>query len=95
MRDHDKSTSMSIGLGNISAAQFQTNSQGTTGGTLEAGYSYSDKEQINRATIGGGTITLTTQESLPTNLNRDITASQEITKDESAKGKGDRLLFEV
>lgn len=81
--DHDKSTSMSIGLGNITAAQFQTNSQGTTGGTLEAGYSYSDKEQINRATIGGGTITLANQEALPTTLNRDVTKAQEITKDES------------
>lgn len=50
---------------------------------LEAGYGYSDKEQINRATIGGGTITLANQEALPTTLNRDITASQEITKDKS------------
>lgn len=81
--DHDKSTSMNIGLGNISATQFQTNSKGTTGGTLEAGYGYSDKEQINRATIGRGTITLTNQEALPTTLNRDITKAQEITKNES------------
>lgn len=81
--DHDKSTSMSIGLGNISAAQFQTNSQGTNGGTLEAGYGYSDKEQINRATIGGGTIILANQATMPTILNRDVTKAQEITKNES------------
>ncbi len=81
--DHDKSTSMNIGIGNISATQFQTNSQSTTGATLEAGYGYSDKEQINHATIGGGTITLTDQESLPSNLNRDISKAQEITKNES------------
>lgn len=81
--DHDKSTSMSIGLGNITVAQFQTNSQGTTGGTLEAGYGYSDKEQINRATIGGGTITLTNQETVPSTLNRDTSKAQEITKNES------------
>ena len=81
--DHDKSTSMNIALGNISASQFQADSQGTTGATLEAGYGYSDKEQINRATVGGGTITLTNQEALPSNLNRDITKAQEITKDES------------
>lgn len=81
--DHDKSTSMNVGLGNISVTQFQTNSKGTTGGTLEAGYGYSDKEQINRATIGGGIITLTNQESVPDTLNRDIIKAQEITKDES------------
>ncbi len=81
--DYDKSTSMSIGLGNITAAQFQTNSKDTTGGTLEAGYGYSDKEQINRATIGGGTIALTSQESVSGTLNRDIAKAQEITEDES------------
>lgn len=80
--DHDTSTSMNIGIGNISASQFQADSKGTTGATLEAGYANSDKEQINRATIGGGTIALD-QESLPTTLNRDITKAQQITKDES------------
>ncbi|MDD3597212.1 hemagglutinin repeat-containing protein [Sulfuricurvum sp.] len=81
--DHDKSTSMNIGIGNISASQFQANSKGTTGATLEARYGYSDKEQINRATIGGGTITLTDQETVPTTLNRDTSKAQEITKNES------------
>lgn len=82
--DHDTSTSMNIGIGNISASQFQADSKGTTGATLEAGYANSDKEQINRATIGGGTIALANQETLPTTLNRDISKAQEITKDESA-----------
>lgn len=81
--DHDKSTSMSIGLGNITAEQFRSDSRGTTGATLEGGYAHSDKEQINRATIGNGTITLAGGDIVPDTLNRDITKAREITKDES------------
>ncbi|WP_370446618.1 hemagglutinin repeat-containing protein [Pseudovibrio sp. Ad37] len=67
--------------------------QVTPGGSVEGSYGSKDKEQITRATVGEGEIIIRDEDKQQeledngetenvANLNRDIDAAQEITKDE-------------
>jgi len=80
--DKDKARSLSIGGGYSTQGNNQS-AQNTTNANIN--YSMHDKEQITRATIGGGDIVIAgmnvnINESLVKGLNRDISISQEITK---------------
>jgi filamentous hemagglutinin len=70
IRDHDKTTSKDLSLGS------------GHGGKIAASYNNQDREQITRATIGAGTIIArdTPNRDL-SDLNRDLAAAQEITRD--------------
>ncbi|WP_373005363.1 hemagglutinin repeat-containing protein, partial [Sulfurimonas sp.] len=75
IKDHDTyaSTTMGIGLG--------SNDSKPSINSIEYTNNTKDKEQIIRTTVGKGTITTTSDIS---NLNRDTTKIQQITKDESS-----------
>ncbi|MCT7617524.1 hemagglutinin repeat-containing protein [Aliarcobacter butzleri] len=70
-KDKNKSFNLSVGV---------DNSKKETQGKMELGLNSSNKEQINYATIGEGTIT--TNGDIK-EVNRDVNKSQVITKDES------------
>jgi len=58
------------------------------GSTLSGSYDAHDKRQVNRATIGEGTITVRSNpDQNLTGLNRDPNKSQEITKDSETSAK--------
>lgn len=73
--DHDnyRSTNIGIGVGSVDSNPSLN--------SLDFANNTKDKEQIVRATVGQGTI-ITTSDT--TNLNRDITNTKQITKDESS-----------
>lgn len=71
--DKDKNKSFNLNLG-------VDNSKKETQGKMELGLNSSNKEQINYATIGEGTITTNSDIK---DVNRDVNKSQVITKDES------------
>jgi hypothetical protein len=84
---HDFNTSNESGFGVQTNIGGSTNKQGesfhpsgsTTISVKDTGY---ESEQINRATIGGGAITITGgSNSDLTGLNRDVSLAQELTKD--------------
>ena len=100
IEDHDKesSTYVNIGTGfsnpgDNNASQHQNNvgtghgsdpNSSNTYGSISANHSSFDREQINRATIGEGTITIRDNPDQDlSDLNRDIDDAQEVTKDES------------
>lgn len=70
-KDKNKSFNLSVGV---------DNSKKETQGKMELGLNSSNKEQINYATIGEGTITTNSDIK---DVNRDVNKSQVITKDES------------
>ena len=72
--DKNDSNSYNLSLG-VSKTQKETQ------GKMELGLSDSSKEQINYATIGQGEITTNSD---ITNVNRDVTNSQVVTKDEKS-----------
>ncbi|MBU4025220.1 hypothetical protein KJ988_03785, partial [bacterium] len=75
IKDHDtyESTTMGVGIG--------TNDNKPSLNSFEYTNNTKDKEQINRATVGKGILTT---DSDTTNLNRDTSKTQQITKDESS-----------
>jgi filamentous hemagglutinin len=75
IKDHDtyESTTMGVGIGS-NDNKPSLNSMQYTNNTK-------DKEQTNRATVGKGTLTTNSD---TTNLNRDTSKIQQITKDESS-----------
>jgi len=72
IKDHDtyESTTMGVGIG--------TNDNKPSLNSFEYTNNTKDKEQINRATVGKGILTT---DSDTTNLNRDTSKTQQITKD--------------
>ncbi|ABV67203.1 hypothetical protein Abu_0943 [Aliarcobacter butzleri RM4018] len=70
-KDKNKSFNLSVGV---------DNSKKEAQGKMELGLNSSNKEQINYATIGEGTITTNSDIK---DVNRDVNKSQVITKDES------------
>ena len=91
--DHFKSVSASVGIGtsqsNGGAPADTANEESQSGAkmnSLQVGYQKRDREQITRATVGQGTITVRDDAANGTDstqgLNRDIDRAQEITKDE-------------
>lgn len=86
IKDHDKEDSYYLNVGFNAGDNTGTN-QPESGNTYTASGSLSshDKEQINRATVGDGTITVRdNSEQDLSGLNRDTTVAQEVTKDESS-----------
>jgi len=77
-----------IQTGLPTASGQQKGGGGGYGVTVSGNYSNSDREQINRATIGSGTITvrndMVTGNNSIAGINRDVTKAQEITKDENS-----------
>jgi filamentous hemagglutinin len=72
IRDQDKNTNKYLNLGS------------GHGGKLEASYNNQDREQITRATIAAGTIIARDAPNRDlSDLNRDLAAAQEITRDHS------------
>jgi filamentous hemagglutinin len=73
--DHDnyKSTNIGISVGSVDSDPSLN--------SIDFANNTKDKEQIVRATVGQGSITTNSD---TTNLNRDITKTKEITKDESS-----------
>jgi len=86
IKDHDKEDSYYLNVGFNAGDNTGTN-QTESGTTYTASGSLSshDKEQINRATVGDGTITVRdTPEQDLSGLNRDTALAQQVTKDESS-----------
>ena len=86
IKDHDKEDSYYLNVGFNAGDNTGTN-QTESGSTYTASGSLSshDKEQINRATIGDGTITVRDNpEQDLSGLNRDTAVAQQVTKDESS-----------
>lgn len=83
--DHDKEKSYYLNVGFTMGDDTNTN-QTESGNNYNASGNYSnhDKEQINRATVGEGNIIVrdNPQQDL-SDLNRDTSIAQEITKDDS------------
>jgi filamentous hemagglutinin len=75
IKDHDtyESTTMGIGIG--------SNNNKPSLNSMQYTNNTKDKEQTNRATVGKGTLTT---DSDTTNLNRDTSKIQQVTKDESS-----------
>jgi filamentous hemagglutinin len=83
IEDKDKARSVSLGGG----VGNNTTTGAVESGNVNFAYSSHDKQQLTKATIGGGTINIGGEEVLGTDtqlsgLNRDITNSQEITKNQ-------------
>jgi hypothetical protein len=86
IKDHDKEDSYYLNVGFNAGDNTGTN-QTESGNTYTASGSLSshDKEQINRATVGDGTITVRdNSEQDLSGLNRDTALAQQVTKDESS-----------
>jgi filamentous hemagglutinin len=84
IKDHDKEDSYYLNVGFNAGDNTGTN-QPESGTTYTASGSLSshDKEQINRATVGDGTITVRdNSEQDLSGLNRDTALARQVTKDE-------------
>ncbi|KUM52366.1 hemagglutinin repeat-containing protein [Rheinheimera sp. EpRS3] len=83
--DHDKEKSYYLNVGFTIGDDTSTNQkESNTNYNASGNYSNHDKEQINRATVGEGNIIVrdNPQQDL-SDLNRDTSIAQEITKDDS------------
>ncbi len=85
IEDHDQEKSTYLNVGFTMGDDNSTNqTESGTNYTASGHYNNHDKEQINRATVGEGTITVrdSTEQDL-SDLNRDTDLAQETTKDDS------------
>ena len=96
IQDYDHFESMSLGFGAgvpqgqtqgpTQTASAQTLIPGVNMNNLTAGYQNREREQITRATVGQGTVTVRGDQGVGGNslagLNRDMSKAQEITKNE-------------
>jgi len=91
--DHDSTDQFQLNLsastgwgGNNKEKPNKTNPDGSPfSETIDGSYSSSDREQINRATIGEGEIIIRSDPDAGLEgLNRDLAKAQEITKDEKS-----------
>lgn len=96
IQDYDHFESVSLGFGAgvpqgqtqgpAQTASAQTLIPGVNMNNLTAGYQNREREQITRATVGEGTVTVRGDQDAGGNslagLNRDMSQAQEITKDE-------------
>jgi len=85
IEDHDQEKSTYLNVGFTMGDDNSTNqSESGTNYTASGHYNNHDKEQINRATVGEGTITVRENEEQDlSDLNRDTELAQEVTKDDS------------
>lgn len=85
IEDHDQEKSAYLNVGFTMGDDNSTNqTESGTNYTASGHYNNHDKEQINRATVGEGTITVRDNEEQDTSdLNRDTDLAQEVTKDDS------------
>jgi hypothetical protein len=94
IQDHDKQRNTGGGV-NVSIGFDENGNVGTPGGSVEFTDAKKDKEQITRATVGEGTLTIrdeADQKALEeegktenvASLNRDLDKAQEITRDEES-----------
>ncbi|WP_273024148.1 hemagglutinin repeat-containing protein [Rheinheimera sp.] len=83
--DHDKEKSYYLNVGFTTGDDTSTNqTEGGTNYNASGNYSNHDKEQINRATVGEGNIVVRDNaEQDLSDLNRDTSLAQEVTKDDS------------
>ena len=93
IKDHDSTEQFQLNLsastawgGNGDKKADKTNPDGSPlSETIDGTYSSSDREQINRATIGEGEIIIRSDPDAGLEgLNRDLAKAQEITKDEKS-----------
>lgn len=85
IEDHDQEKSTYLNVGFTMGDDNSTNqSESGTNYTASGHYNNHDKEQINRATVGEGTMVVrdNTEQDL-SDLNRDTDLAQEVTKDDS------------
>ncbi|MEL7799436.1 MULTISPECIES: hypothetical protein [Idiomarina] len=85
IEDHDQEKSTYLNVGFTMGDDNSTNqSESGTNYTASGHYNNHDKEQINRATVGEGTIVVRDNTEQDTSdLNRDTDLAQEVTKDDS------------
>lgn len=85
IKDHDQEKSYYLNVGFTQGNNTNTNQQESGANYSASGhYSNHDKEQINRATVGEGTITVRDNPDQDLgDLNRDSQIAQEVTKDDS------------
>ncbi|MEN3156862.1 hemagglutinin repeat-containing protein [Alkalimonas sp. NCh-2] len=85
IKDHDQEKSYYLNVGFTQGNNTNTNQQESGANYSASGhYSNHDKEQINRATVGEGTITVRDNPGQDlSDLNRDSQIAQEVTKDDS------------
>ena len=85
IEDHDQEKSTYLNVGFTMGDDNSTNqTESGTNYTASGHYNNHDKEQINRATVGEGTITVRDNTEQDTSdLNRDTDLAQEVTKDDS------------
>lgn len=85
IEDHDQEKSTYLNVGFTMGDDNSTNqSESGTNYTASGHYNNHDKEQINRATVGEGTIVVRdSTEQDTSDLNRDTDLAQEVTKDDS------------
>ncbi|RUO76542.1 hypothetical protein CWI84_11675 [Idiomarina tyrosinivorans] len=85
IEDHDQEESTYLNVGFTMGDDNSTNqTESGTNYTASGHYNNHDKEQINRATVGEGTITVRDNTEQDTSdLNRDTDLAQEVTKDDS------------
>jgi filamentous hemagglutinin len=94
IEDHDKQRNTGGGV-NVGIGIDKNGNVGTPGGSVEFTDAKKDKEQITRATVGEGTLTIrdeADQKALEdsgktenvASLNRDLDKAQEITRDEES-----------
>ncbi|PKM17258.1 MAG: hypothetical protein CVV11_21075 [Gammaproteobacteria bacterium HGW-Gammaproteobacteria-15] len=83
--DHDKEKSYYLNVGFTIGDDTSTNQkESNTNYNASGNYSNHDKEQINRATVGEGSIIVRDNPGQDlSDLNRDTSIAQEITKDDS------------
>ena len=89
IEDKNKSRNATIGAG-----YGEDNSTGSQqSGSFSFSYSSYDVEQLTKATIGGGVISVTGANSDINNLNRDIFLSQELTKSQIVDEVSGSVIF--
>ncbi|RUO80212.1 hypothetical protein CWI84_06145 [Idiomarina tyrosinivorans] len=85
IEDHDQEESTYLNVGFTMGDDNSTNqTESGTNYTVSGNYSDHDKAQINRATVGEGTVVVRDNTEQDTSdLNRDTDLAQEVTKDDS------------